>query len=558
MQATFSRNLGFLWFDQIGFGLSCPESFHPANLLGRKDWQADRELFYWKASRPRPEILVPLDQAMPDACTESAELPRNRVRFSTQEALRNQFMRSAITLTVMLLALIDRSLDSAAVFAETKPTPPNIVLILADDLGWADLPCYGNTFNETPHIDRLAQEGMRFTQFYAGPVCSPTRANLQSGQDQARFGITQHIPGHRRPFARLIDPVVPRQLPLEVETFAERLQTAGYATGYFGKWHLGGQGYKPAQQGWQTVFEGQGNTLPPRLTGDRQVRRTADFLTEQSVAFIKANKDRPFLLQVSHFAVHIPLSTTPDLLAKYEAKAPMPGYPSLPAYAGLLEELDQSVGWIVAAIDDAGLKERTLIVFVSDNGGLEHEQNGRVVTSNKPLRSEKGTLYEGGIRVPAIARWTGHVPAASQCDTPAITMDLFPTFVEVASATMPAEQPCDGVSLVRLMGDCNATLDRESLYWHLPHYHHSTPASAIRQGDWKLIEFFEEGQLELYHLRDDLSERHNLAADQPERAQALQTALNRWRKEVKARMPQENPDYDPDRATELARGRKNP
>ncbi len=430
---------------------------------------------------------------------------------------------------------------------------PNIVIILADDLGWADLACYGNTFNETPNIDRLARQGMRFTQFYAGPVCSPTRANMQSGQDQARFGITQHIPGHRRPFARLIDPVMPSHLPLEVETFAERLATAGYATGYLGKWHLGGSGFGPAEQGWQTVLECQGNTLPPGITGQKDVRRTADFLTEQAIDFVRAHKDRPFLLQVSHFAVHIPLSTTPELLAKYEAKPPMPGYPSLPAYAGLLEELDQSVGRIVAAVDAAGLADNTLILFLSDNGGLEHEQSGRVVTSNQPLRGEKGMLYEGGIRVPAIARWPKRVPAASVCDRAVITMDLYPTFVELAGAEMPSHQPSDGVSLVPLLRDPAAPLDRQTLYWHLPHYHHCTPASAIRHGDWKLIEFFESGAVELYHLGKDLSEQNNLAAAEPVRAKTLQAALARWRKEVGARMPRLNPDYDPARASELAK-----
>ena len=258
--------------------------------------------------------------------------------------------------------------------SEAETGPPNIVVILADDLGWADLGCYGNRFNETPNIDRLASQGMRFTQFYAGPVCSPTRANLQSGQDQARFGITQHIPGHRRPFARLIDPIVPSHLPLEVETLAERLKSKGYATGYFGKWHLGGKGFGPVEQGWQSALETKGNVLHPEVTGGQEVRRSAEFLTEQAVGFINAHKDRPFLLQVSHAAVHIPLSTTPELAAKYEAKPPMPGYPSLPVYAGLLEELDQSVGQIVRAVDDATLSEKTLVLFLSDNGGLEHEQ----------------------------------------------------------------------------------------------------------------------------------------------------------------------------------------
>lgn len=440
----------------------------------------------------------------------------------------------------------------------TRPVKkPNIVIVLADDLGWADLGCYGNTFHETLHIDRLAREGLRFTQFYAGPVCSPTRANLQAGQDQARFGITQHIPGHRRPFARLIDPVVPPQLPLEVETFAERLRAAGYATGYFGKWHLGGSGFGPEQQGWETVLQCQGNTLPPRITGAQEVRRTAEFLTERAVEFIHANQDRPFLLQVSHFAVHIPLSTTPELLAKYEAKRPLPGYPSLPAYAGLLDELDQSVGRIVAAVDEAGLAERTLVLFLSDNGGLEHEQSGRVVTSNQPLRSEKGTLYEGGIRIPAIARWPGRVLPASVCDTPAITLDLYPTLVELAAAEPAAGQPCDGVSLARLLSEPTTPLDRDTLYWHLPHYHHSTPASAIRQGDWKLLEFFEDARLELYYLRDDLSEQHNLATVEPERAARLQDALCQWRQAVGARLPEPNPNYDPARAAELGNRRGN-
>lgn len=427
---------------------------------------------------------------------------------------------------------------------------PNVVLILADDLGWADLGCYGNTFNETPHIDRLARRGMRFTQFYAGPVCSPTRANLQSGQDQARFGITQHIPGHRRPFAKLIDPVVPSHLPLEVETFAERLQAAGYATGYFGKWHLGGGEYGPSRQGWQTVVETRGSTMPAKDGGDQQPRRTADYLTQRAVQFIQARGDQPFLMQVSHHAVHIPLTTTPELLAKYEAKQPLAGYPSRPPYAGLLEELDQSVGRIAAAVDEAGLTNNTLILFLSDNGGLEHEQGGRIVTSNKPLRGEKGTLYEGGIRVPAIARWPDRIPAGSTCDRPAITIDLYPTLLELAAVDRPANQPLDGVSLAALLRDPHWALDRDALYWHLPHYHHGTPASAMRRGDWKLIEFFETGACELYDLGHDQAEQNNLAAAQPERVEAMQKQLQAWRTRVGARLPTPNPNYDPKRASQ--------
>lgn len=425
---------------------------------------------------------------------------------------------------------------------------PNVIIILADDLGWADLGCYGNTFNETPQLDRLAAQGLRFTQFYAGPVCSPTRANLQSGQDQARYGITQHIPGHRRPYARLIDPVVPLQLPLETRTFAETLATAGYRTGYFGKWHLGGDGHSPTDQGWQTALETKGNT---QTLPDGTTRRTAEFLTEKAVAFIENNQDRPFLLQISHNAVHISLSTTPQLLAKYRTKPAMPGYPSRPEYAGLIEELDQSVGTITATLDRLGLAQKTLLFFISDNGGLEHEQNGTVVTSNHPLRSEKGTLYEGGIRVPAIARWTSTIPANAQSTAPATTQDIYPTLLSLSGISAPPGLLLDGVSLADHLRDPTTPLPRDTLFWHLPHYHHSTPASAIRQGDWKLIEFFEDDHTELYHLAEDIAESTDLSSREPERSAALRSALHTWREKVGAQLPVQNPAHDPARADEL-------
>lgn len=426
--------------------------------------------------------------------------------------------------------------------------PPNVLLILADDLGWADAGCYGNTYNETPHLDQLAREGLRFTQFYAGPVCSPTRANLQSGRDQARYGITQHIPGHRRPWAKLSDPAVPLQLPLEVETFAERLATAGYRTGYFGKWHLGGAGFGPGDQGWQSAEETKGNV---QKQGGVE-RRTTEYLTDKAIAFLEAGRDRPFLLQVAHNAVHIPLSTTPERLDHFHAKPAMPGYPSRPEYAGLLAELDASVGRLLAALDRLGLKDNTLVFFVSDNGGLEHEQNGTVVTSNRPLRGEKGSLYEGGIRVPAIARWPGRIPAGAVCTTPAITTDLHATFAEFAGVAVP-EGALDGVSLRPVLEDPRAALPREALFWHLPHYHHSTPASAVRRGDWKLLEFFEDERLELYQLADDPAETRNLASAEPERARALRQVLHDWRARIGARLPVANPQHDPARAGELGK-----
>lgn len=453
---------------------------------------------------------------------------------------------------LLVTALVSLGLIAQTASAAAPARAPNLILILADDLGWADIGCYGNKFNETPNIDRLAQQGVRFTQFYAGPVCSPTRASLQSGQNQARLAITVHIPGHWRPFAKMVEPPVALNLPLEIETFAERLGAAGYATGYFGKWHLGEAGFGPAEQGWQTAIETQGNTVPTRIAPANPPRRTAEFLTEKAIDFITANKDNPFLLQVSHFAVHIPLSTTPELMKKYSAKPAVAGYPSRPEYAGLLEELDQSVGRIVETVDRLGLAPNTLVIFVSDNGGLHREQGGTITTSNAPLRSEKGTVYEGGIRVPCIARWPGVIPAAEQTDAIGSTIDFYPTFLELARATPPPPaQPLDGVSLMPVLRSVSVNFGRDTLYWHLPHYHHSTPASAMRQGNWKLIEFFEDGKLELYNLAEDLGEANDLAAKFPDRTKSMHAALKAWRKEVQAQLPQRNPGYDAARADEL-------
>lgn len=455
-----------------------------------------------------------------------------------------------LVLTTMVLT------TSASATASEPKCVPNIILILADDLGWADLACYGNAYHETPRIDQLAREGMRFTNFYAGPVCSPTRANIQSGRDQARYGITQHIPGHRRPFARMIDPVVPRQLPLAVETIAERLAEAGYKTGYFGKWHLGNTGFSPADQGWQEVLEHTGHTYPKKPSPGETTRRTTEVLTERAIDFIHRRRNEPFLLQVSHYAVHIPLSSRADLLTKYETKAIPAGVNyTNPAFAALLEELDESVGTLVDAVDAAGLGEQTLILFVSDNGGIEYDQSGRQITENAPLRGEKGTLYEGGIRVPAIFRWPGVVPPASTCDSPAMTMDCFPTFAELARSVRASED-WDGVSLVPLLHDPAKIKERSDLGWHLPHYHHSTPASALRRGDWKLLQFFETNSFELYDLRNDPGETRNLIETEAQRATILKGALTQWQSKVGARMPVPNSAYDEARAQELSKGSK--
>ncbi len=431
---------------------------------------------------------------------------------------------------------------------------PNILFILVDDLGWADLGCYGNRFNETPNIDKLAQEGLRFTDFYAaGAVCSPTRASIMSGQYQARFGLTAHIPGHWRPFERVAEPPCNLSMPLEIMTIAEALNAAGYTTAHFGKWHLG---HSPREQGFDQAIVTGGRHEYPRFRTTPRMKikkgtRLAQFLTDQTIEFMKKSKDRPFFIHLSHYAVHIPLDTTAELQKKYENKKKVKGYPCNPTYAGLLEEVDQSVGQLMAALDELGLADDTVVVFTSDNGGLISRYNGgEICTSNLPLRSEKGSLYEGGVRVPLIIRWPQHVPQNSTSSEPTISIDFYPTFLELGGVKNFQKQVLDGKSLVPIMSNPKDQLKREALFWHYPHYHHSRPASAIRLRDWRAIEFFDTGKIELYNLKKDIGEKNNLADKMPEKVAEMRERLQQWRSEVCAQMPQRNPAFNPKRSHE--------
>jgi uncharacterized sulfatase len=446
----------------------------------------------------------------------------------------------AVGVLVMLLGAVSRA------------EQPNIVMIVADDLGWADLGCYGNKFNETPNIDRLATEGIKFTQFYALPVCSPTRASIQSGEYPARFGLTAHIPGHWKPFEKLVEPPCALAMPHDVYALPQALKDAGYATGHFGKWHLGGKGSGPGDFGYDEVFEFVGHAIPgPRVVPPHKgPKRTAEYIGDRAVAFIQKHKAGPFFLHLAHSAVHIPLTTTPELLKKYDAKPKVPGYRSQSLYAGVLEEMDTSVGRVLEELKKEGLEEKTIGIFVSDNGGLEREVGGWPGTTNRPLRSEKGTLYEGGIRVPLIVRWPGVTKAASISDAIGITTDFYPTLLEAAGVKPKAGYILDGISLAPVLKDPSAKLDREAIYWHYPHYHHSRPSGAIRMGDFKAIEFFDTGDVELYNITDDLSETKNLAKEMPEKVAELRQKLKAWRHEVNAQMPQANPAYDPKRVNE--------
>lgn len=437
--------------------------------------------------------------------------------------------------------------------AETAPKL-NVVFILVDDLGWADLGCYGNTFNETPMIDRLAGEGMRFTDAYAAcSVCSPTRASIMTGKYPATLHLTDYIPGHRRPWAKLAVPTFNQALPLDEVTIAEALKPAGYVSGHFGKWHLGPGTHYPDKQGFDTSIVHNGQHFYPQFRTTPEIdiedgAYLADVLTDRAVQFIETNRDKPFFLHLSHFAVHIPLQAKPESIAKYAAKPRPAEGVNNPTYAAMLESVDQSVGRIMAKLDELDLTRRTLVIFTSDNGGLirSYAGTGPVVTSNASLRGEKGTLYEGGIRVPLIVRWPGVVDPGKTSDVPVCSIDYLPTIAIAAGCAVAPAWGVDGVSLMPVLTQSGG-LDRDALYWHYPHYHHDTPAGAIRQGRFKLIEHYEDGALELYDLSADVGERMNLAARMPDRAAAMRKKLAAWRKSVNAQENAPNPDFDPAR-----------
>ena len=436
---------------------------------------------------------------------------------------------------------------------------PNFVFILVDDMGWPDPACFGSPFHETPHIDRLAAQGMRFTDAYAAcPVCSPTRASILSGQYPARVGITDFIPGHWRPHAKLRAPWNRHQrLPDDVVTLAERLSEEGYTCGSFGKWHLGEPHTMPTDHGFEhaVVTSGWGhfenNSRPDIGLGPDDY--LTEVLADLGSDFIAAHRDEPFLLYLSHFAVHIPLEAREELIRKYQEKPKPDSGVNNPVYAAMVEQVDASVGRIMQALEENGLTDDTVVVLYSDNGGLHlrYDGEGEIVSTNAPLRDEKGSLYEGGVRVPCVVRWPGRIAPGSVCDTPITSVDIYPTFLELANAEPASDHVLDGVSLAPLLAGATA-LPREDIFWHYPHYHHTTPAGAMRSGPWKLIEFFEDGRLELYNLAEDIGESRDVSAQFPETVQALHGRMVAWRDRVGADLPVRNPDYDPEREGEWA------
>ena len=477
---------------------------------------------------------------------------------------RRDFIRSAAGLAAggWLAATAGARLASAA--ADRKP---NIVLLYADDLGWTDLGCFGSGYYETPNLDRLCSQGAKFTGAYSPAAnCAPARACLLSGQYVPRHGV--YTVGGKRRFdknknllkwsdRKLLAPENAGGLSPDKVTFAEALKAAGHACGMFGKWHLGGgEGETPQEQGFDTVVQMAAarhfgfKTKPPPEEKPAEGDYLSDYMTDQALRFIGNSRDRPFLLYLPDFLVHVPMEAKENLIAKYRQKQPVGGHHN-PVYAAMVESLDHSFGRVMDKLDELGLSDNTLVVFFSDNGGVGSAQNrglnkGGKTTSNYPLRGTKGMLYEGGIRVPMIARWPGVIEAGAVCDEPVHGVDLFPTFLDVAGAAPPEGQPLDGESLLPLMSGRADRLKRTDIFWFMPGYlpGRQAPANAMRSGDFKLIESFEDGKLELYNLRDDIGEAKDLAAEMPEKVGELHERMKQWRQAVGAEVPPRNPDFD--------------
>jgi arylsulfatase A len=461
-----------------------------------------------------------------------------------------------IALLGVIVALTARCTLLLSSTAAAAAELPNVVVIVIDDLGWADISPYGKGLAKTPNLQRLASRGMRFTQGYAAcPVCSPTRAALLTGRYPARLHLTDWLPGRPESSAKkLRRPVIRQELPLEEITLAEALRPAGYVSASIGKWHLGGPPFWPEHQGFDVNIGGTATGSPPggyfqfktpNLSARDSREYLTDRLTDEAVKFIDKNADRPFFLYLPHYAVHIPLQAKSNDVARLQSEA-KPDQPRNNAiYAAMIESMDESVGRIVTILEDRKIADKTVIVFTSDNGGLSVKEGPNTpATTNAPLRAGKGYLYEGGIRVPWIVVWPGVTPPGSDSESPISSVDLFPSILEMAGLALPANRAIDGESLVPLLTQ-RGTLQRSALYWHYPHYSNQggMPGGAVRSGDLKLIEFYEDGRRELYDLRHDPSESRDLAGERAGDVQRLASMLADWRKSVAAQVPMPNPEF---------------
>lgn len=466
-----------------------------------------------------------------------------------------------------LIALLATVLPLAA-------AQPNLIFIMADDLGYTDVGCFGSRYYETPNIDRLARQGTRFTNHHHHQNCTPTRAALLSGQYAARTGMytvggIDRFDWKSRPL-RPVDNVT--NMPLDRTLLPAALKTAGYATGMFGKWHIGqSAAYHPSKRGFDEAIESSGQHFDFRTNPETPYPKgqyLADFLTDRAVDFIRRHRERPFFLYLPHFGVHSPYQAKLELIEKFKRKPGVGGHKN-PVYAAMIASVDESVGRVMAVLDELKLADSTVLIFTSDNGGVGGyvregiRKGSEDVTDNAPLRSGKGSLYEGGTRVPFIVRWPGQVKAGAACDTPTIHVDVYPTLMAIAGGRMPPTQVFDGESLLPLFRNVDAKLAREAIFQHFPGYlgagagqWRTTPVSLIHTGDWKLMEFLEDGRLELYNLREDIGETRNLAPSQPAKAQELHARLIAWRAAIQAPMPTRNTAQTTEPAAKERKGGK--
>ncbi len=476
---------------------------------------------------------------------------------------------STLRIHILLILILSAFLASPS-SAQQKP---NIVVIMVDDMGWTGLSSYGSDLHQTPNIDQLAADGMKFNQAYASaPVCTPTRAAFMTGKSPAQLNMTIWHEASREPHKNrpLIPPVVEGNLPHKEVTIAEVLQGAGYNTGHVGKWHLGEASHYPETHGFDFSFGGSFWGAPPTFffpyrgtwgSGERAHPRyipgidatenlegehLTDRLTDVAIEFIKKSKDAPFFLYMSYYTVHTPIEGKPVLADKYERAIQAGLNHDNAHYAAMHETLDHNVGRIRQALKDIKVDDDTIIILTSDNGGFINNYNGQRVTSNTPLRSGKGSLYEGGIRVPLIIHWPGVIKEGSTTEQPVITADLYPTILEIAgqSGDPDHNRNVEGISITPILKNPNSPLKRTTLYWHYPHYYQTTsPVSSIRQRQWKLMEFHEDGHLELYDLESDPGETNNQAESRPPLVTNLQAKLQAWRDRIDAPMPSPNKEY---------------
>ena len=485
------------------------------------------------------------------------------------------FMNRRSFLIVICTGIIGLSISSLDSWSHESRSKPNFIFIVVDDLGWADLACYGADLHETPNIDTFAKGSVKFTNAYAAAaICTPTRASLLSGKSPAKLNMTiwREWAKNQLYDRKMIPPDVEGNLPLEEVTIAEEMKDAGYVTAHIGKWHVGDAEHFPEVQGFDinvgaTVwgapptffypYKGeiyQSYRFTPGLERDasgqynldREGEYLTDRLTDEAINIMERFRDESFFINLSYYTVHTPIEAKVELVEYYKKRLKQGMSHQNAIYAAMVHILDQNVGKLLKKLDELDLTKNTVVVFTSDNGGFINEWDGKTVTNNFPLRSGKGALYEGGIRVPTMIRWPGVTIPGATCDYPITTQDFYPTLLEMANLKGDPKQveEFDGISLAPILKNPQAKLEQREMYWHYPHYYMTTrPVSAILQGDWKLLEFFEDNHVELYNLKDDIGEKNDLAKTHPAKTAELLKLLSEWRKNVNAPMPRPNPDY---------------